>query len=1435
MAASIGVTPGWSQPLRADLDGDGRLERLVPDTDAPHGFSVTREEGRRISVPGLPTFPPLELLILDWNADTTPDVLTVRRDRPPALWVNDGAGAFQRDDAFDRLFPEPILDAWTADLTGDDLPDLMCRRRDSTLVLVERHSDLQIDLTYWHVSGRDDVLARDADADGRLDIVVGDRVRHRRADAWSNTWEPRPPSDAEILSLRLIGPPDNEDALGAKVVVTTDGWSTTRWVHVTPEDGALEFVAPENATEIRVDWPDGLRATLPADATGELTVFARPPAPTLAGVWSNPVDGTHLRWRMAEPVPEAEQALWEVYRSQSLDAPLPATFTNGGSTIEYGLRSHLLPGEYCLVAYAGRSLASSPVHGEAVTFMPWAVRTDTIPDALDIAIADADNDGVPELIARLSPEFDDDEPKFALGSGDPIEPQAAAHWWEVVRPAGNSPDDALSAYDIVPLDVIATASGDLTGDGRPDLATLSSGGEITVYQGSDGRPTGLHLRGDTPVGPFGPGDRALIPILNPSDAPLSISEIRLSDGLIAGEEVPPTIEPGGTGWIEATIAPGTHSALAANVGIVSPDVDGGATVMPVLVQVGLPLDAETLDLVCDLGVVQRDSVVTDSVAAFIPWVRLPADGGPELDVGSGEAIASAWLDSISADTLSMGFSFRALAVGNVSLSYPLLNGSVTIVAASVDTISPPPVMPTASVSGDTVSISWAAVDVEDLKRYEVVQRNDLRERTWSTELDTLWTTTGLAEGERRSYVVYAVDVTGNRTPSDEISLFRPDRTPPVVDLLEPHVGDLEVDVRQRLVISVSDELSDVLPESLRVWIGDELLEGWSTTGEFDSRNLQIVYQPDEWPLDAAIDVYVAAADSASPPNRTVWFGSFVTVADTIIPEMRWVGEAPVLGRGGILTAAVDIPPDRQLVSARLITRAAGTSETETIVASVLERLVEVDLPPALVPMSGFFYRWEIETDRRRYVLPDHWQSMSMLAPEDGLFWPGSSTPGTGRALVSLPVRLDDEGALPELVRWASDELPTAAAHWWDALDQRWIPIEDVADAGSGNSLVVTWHENAPVLQVESGATVPLDSAQQIELLPGWNLVGQPFTYPIAWSDIQAANEGAPISGPWVERDGLRLAEILEPWDATWVHLGGRRPLVLDVPAKDTLSATIARSIDTMDDYEPIPAWAVDADGWGTDESFLLTVSARSLEASIRDVAVGWNDFATDEWDLLDIPVPPSPDSVLLVRMSREGWGEQSGDYATDVRRPASGGVWHIFVDANSDGPIALELAFADELPPGMQASLVDLMTRDSVRIDRDGITYELRDLARFPQREFVIAVGDQGFHDTLEEKEALTPSRLTLYQNYPNPFNGVTTISYSVPSREVGAMDMRLVVYNMLGQHVRMLYDGPASPGVYTVDWDGRDDQGDGLSSGVYFCELAWGNDRQLRRLIYLR
>ncbi len=101
----------------------------------------------------------------------------------------------------------------------------------------------------------------------------------------------------------------------------------------------------------------------------------------------------------------------------------------------------------------------------------------------------------------------------------------------------------------------------------------------------------------------------------------------------------------------------------------------------------------------------------------------------------------------------------------------------------------------------------------------------------------------------------------------------------------------------------------------------------------------------------------------------------------------------------------------------------------------------------------------------------------------------------------------------------------------------------------------------------------------------------------------------------------------------------------------------------------------------------------------------------------------------------------------------------------------------------------------------------------------------------IAEESLNIPKEFSLHQNYPNPFNPETQITFDLPKRA----EVSIVIYNSLGQKVRTLVSGTKEAGTHTVVWDGRNDQGARVASGVYIYMMRAGDFQQARKMSLMR
>lgn len=118
----------------------------------------------------------------------------------------------------------------------------------------------------------------------------------------------------------------------------------------------------------------------------------------------------------------------------------------------------------------------------------------------------------------------------------------------------------------------------------------------------------------------------------------------------------------------------------------------------------------------------------------------------------------------------------------------------------------------------------------------------------------------------------------------------------------------------------------------------------------------------------------------------------------------------------------------------------------------------------------------------------------------------------------------------------------------------------------------------------------------------------------------------------------------------------------------------------------------------------------------------------------------------------------------------------------------------------------------------------------------LILIGDTGHRWYVEPYATIEARQITkseLLPNYPNPFNPETTIHYRLAGN-VGP-ETKVVIYDIIGQVIRTLVQEYQSPGEYMVHWDGMDDHGQKVASGIYMYQLTSGDFSQIRRMMLLK
>ncbi|MBT7095795.1 tandem-95 repeat protein, partial [Candidatus Poribacteria bacterium] len=416
--------------------------------------------------------------------------------------------------------------------------------------------------------------------------------------------------------------------------------------------------------------------------------------------------------------------------------------------------------------------------------------------------------------------------------------------------------------------------------------------------------------------------------------------------------------------------------------------------------------------------------------------------------------------------------------------------------------------------------------------------------------------------------------------------------------------------------------------------------------------------------------------------------------------------------------------------------------------------------------------------------------------------------------------------------WHIFSVPLASApgQLTDLLDAALAAGDWSASTWNGQSTVATtptvkagqafWLTTKTPLRLDiQGAMADPAKPPTITVRQGWNLVGNPYVYPVPFGNVKAVVNGHPLAldegGTAVLRqrfwrwsdtssnditDGdykleTALSATWEPWEGYWVLADAPGTLVVE-PFGRLVSASPSAGRATT------PSW---------DATLALNGAT-----GVSRVSIALAESSMAGYDALDIEQPPTPSDVRLSLV-------QDGAPYQRLSLPSAQHEW--VWDAQTAAGADATLTLASPLPPRYRLYVEDAATglrtlltgRDALRIEVGERALRLR-LTR-----------DRLGADVL----GFAPTRTQLLANYPNPFNPETWIPFTLAA----AGDVVVNVYDVNGRRVRSIALGRLQAGRYSdrdraAYWDGRNDTGESAASGAYIYELRTEDAREMRRMV---
>ncbi len=231
-------------------------------------------------------------------------------------------------------------------------------------------------------------------------------------------------------------------------------------------------------------------------------------------------------------------------------------------------------------------------------------------------------------------------------------------------------------------------------------------------------------------------------------------------------------------------------------------------------------------------------------------------------------------------------------------------------------------------------------------------------------------------------------------------------------------------------------------------------------------------------------------------------------------------------------------------------------------------------------------------------------------------------------------------------------------------------------------------------------------------------------------------------------------------------------------------------------------------------SWRVDIALSSNEIVDKAASLGVAKEASRGLDRLDFRKPRAIATTPSISFYRPEWDVNYSTFATDIRPEfEESESWEFEVTAKQQEASQLAFSGIKHIPPHFEVYLIDEGRSRSLNLREDSL-YQFTPTAGLSK--FSVVVGKK---DAVQEKLAglSLPTEFIIGPNYPNPFNPETTIPIAIPATS----EIKLKVYNILGEETATLYDGYIEAGRYWFSWDGRNYSGNDLATGVYFYRLT--------------
>lgn len=429
----------------------------------------------------------------------------------------------------------------------------------------------------------------------------------------------------------------------------------------------------------------------------------------------------------------------------------------------------------------------------------------------------------------------------------------------------------------------------------------------------------------------------------------------------------------------------------------------------------------------------------------------------------------------------------------------------------------------------------------------------------------------------------------------------------------------------------------------------------------------------------------------------------------------------------------------------------------------------------------------------------------------------SGTDENAYRLVSFPFDMDVSTPAGVL----EDDLGAYNASAWRFFslqaDQSYREFPNTGAIEPGQAYWLAVSESGRQLTTGPGRTTSLASIFEVQLNPGWNFIGTPFNYSIPAGQLGLNSGGSldirSFQGGWSAYTGA-----LQPFQGYAVAANtSDRLLIFPFPI-DTATKTAQGAALAKQDTDTAIKWFID-------------IEAEKAGYADTDNRILVAEAAVEGWDAMDRPEPPVIGDYVSLYFPHPDWEVPFSRFSTDARADGDDlETWEFEVEAATAGHISLTFNGLDQVPSDVGVWLMDHALEEVFDL-RERQTYNFFASGGKSGRSFSILTGKGEAFNDLIETVGEVPSQIET-SNFPNPFSAGTTISYGLPE----AAEVSLEIYDLLGKRVATLMQQSTVPaGRHSIIWDGRNQAGQAVASGMYLLVMQQEGSRHVHRMVLRR